>query len=319
MGTSRRVAFVASLALCSVVLVGCNPAADATKRIVDEIATAPPAGYVITGQGQNYSSPEYWISLSKPASLTVAEECAAILDYGKTIGATHWFNDFVDQVTFPIDGHEAQSQIACVNTLGGAWDNEGILEASAATGMFGLWSANTTLGDTSGIGLYFQVNVGDGDLNVEIYPSLSDSEDWGDDRVGEWSWDEAFTKLGPGNYLVLTALDPLASFLAAHPRAEPDSIKTVKAAYAESDIDPDSGTIEVVQDPSSRDVFLRVAFGPESYLLPLCVSVAPFDPEYFGVADPGFGYGFGYDDGLRPKHEFGSAVGVDCPPRNPSP
>jgi hypothetical protein len=318
-GKSLRVAFVASLALSSVVLVGCNAAADATKRIVDEIAATPPMGYVITGQGQAYSSPEHWISLAKPADLTVAEECAAILDYGKTIGATHWFNDFVNQVTFPIEGYEAQSQIACVNTLGGAWDNEGNLEASAATGMFGLWSANTTLGGTPGIELYFQVNVGDGDLNVEIYPSLSDSEDWVGDRVGEWSWDEAFTKLGSGNYLVLTALDPLGSFRAAHPQAEPDSLETVKAAYAESEFNDASGTIEVVEDPSSREVFLRVEFGPESYLLPLCVSVAPFDPDYFGVADPGFGYGFGYDDGLRPKHQFGSAVGEDCPPVNPLP
>ncbi len=312
--SALRIGFVASLAASSAVLVGCSGAADATKEIVDAIAAKPPVGYTISVLEKVWPySPEYWTSLSKPADLTVAEECAAVIEYGQAIGATHWRNDVFD-VTIPIEGYEAQSQIACVNTLGGAWDDDGGLEQSAATGFFGLWSEETTLGGNSGVYVYLQVNVGDGMMNMEVYPSVSNT----DNRFGPWTWDEALSKLDSGGGLTFTALDPLGEYLGAHPEADPDSLKSVMEAYADVVDNPAMGTIEIVSYSDTSEVFLRVTPFSQSRL-PLCVSVAPFDPDYFGVADPGFGYGVGIDEGFRPKHAFASAVTVDCPPVNPSP
>jgi hypothetical protein len=282
--------------------------------VLDAIQQNPPAGFTM-GVSQNTGPdmvPDPTLHLARPTGPSVAQECIDLLKFGTSIGTTHWYTDTYGNVTIPISGYEAQAQIACVNRFGGMWDDSGA-PTDGGSAYFNLWGVVPNIGGHQDVQIFLNALASEGRIIIEIYPSFTFNK-WGDFRENDWG--EALAALDSGSLLLLTALDPLGNYLASHPRATPDSWTTVTMAYDDVAIDPKLGTVEVVRDSSTGEVLLQVV-PRNSSLLPLCVSVAPYDPEYFGVEDPGFGYGTGndysFDEVLRPRQIFGYSVSEDCP------
>lgn len=301
----------------ALVLTGCSSTAGSSMAVLAAIQQNPPAGYTMS-VSQNSGPdmvPDPTLHLARPLGPSVAEECIDLLKFGESIGTTHWFTDSNLNVTIPVSGYEAQAQIACVNILGSMWDDSGEPRTDGGSASINLWGVVPNIGGQHNVQIYLNALASEGRIFIEIFPAF-DAVGKNRASIRENDWEQALAALDSGSLLLLTALDPLGKYLASHPRAAPDSWKTVTMAYDDADIDEQLGTVEVVRDSSTGEVFLHVV-PRDGYHLALCVSVAPYDPEYFGVEDPGFGYGtgdeFSFDEVLRPRQIFGNSVTEDCP------
>ena len=308
---------------------GCSALPSSTydsKAAIDVASQAPlPAGYSIASisGGQNsfdYQNPEYTLTLvKKNPGPAPSEECAAVIEFAQSLGATHWFGDysFPPDVMFPIESHPAQAQINCVNVVGDAWDSSREVNPDVATPLFYLWGENNTLLSGKIVPLIFEFNVGEGRNNFSVstfISSMTDSEG-AFDSFRAWTWDEALSAVDPGFLFRLTALDPIGQFREENPNAPLESLKSIRAAYGRASMDPTLGSIDVVKDKQTGRVYVHV--NPYGIYYDVCVSIPAFDPEYFGVDDPGFGYGIGFSSEWQIKDEFGVGTRGECPPAIP--
>jgi hypothetical protein len=313
------------------VVSGCSPLPsftnDANSAIQAASHTPLPSGYKISSisGGENsfdFQNPEYTMHLvKKNVGSAPADECAVIIDYARSLGATHWFDDgsFPPLAMFPIDSHPAQAQIGCVNVVGYLWDDSGVVNPDGATPVFKMWGENTDLLLGKTVPLIFEFNIGDGQIQASVSSMISAKHDseglW--DAFRSWTWDEALAALDPDQRFFLTALDAIGQFRATRTKASKESVSLLQAAFDKANLDATLGSIEVMKDKKTGRVFAHLTPAGGS-LLDKCVSLAAFDPEYFGVADPGFGYGTGYSDGWQFKDEFGTGPAGTCPPVDPN-
>ena len=316
------------VAIAGAVLVtsGCSALPFSTndsKAAIDVASQTPlPAGYTIASisGGQNsfdYQNPEYTLTLvKKNLSPAPSKECAAVIEFAQSLGATHWFGDYMfpPDVMFPIESHPAQAQINCVNVVGDAWDSAGVVNPDVATAMFSMWGENTTLLSGKVVPLIFEFNVGEGRIHFSVstlISAMTDSEG-AYDSFRAWTWDEALSAVDSGFLFRLTALDPIGQFRSENPNAPLDSLKSIRQAYNQATTDTSLGKVDAVKDKRTGKVYLHVNFYSNYY--DVCVSIPAFDPEYFGVDDPGFGYGIGSSNEWQIKDEFGVGTRGECPP-----
>jgi len=283
-----------------------------------------PTGYTFAGidGGQfsiDFQNSEYTAHfVKKTVDLSPAKECAAAINFGQSLGATHWSNDvdFPPKSLFPIDGHEAHAQIGCVNKIGWAWDDTGALNPGRATSVYTMWGKSTSLLPGTAVPIIIEFNVGEGRIHFTVWTWMTYNVKKSPE-IDEWTWDEAVARLDAGRLFFFTALDALGQYRVAHPKASSESLSEIKSIFDTAKLDPTGGKIDVVRDGKTGEIYAHLIPHYGNWL-DLCVSLAPFNPDYFGVADPGFGYGVGYGHGWRPKNEFASGVHGSCPPVDPN-
>lgn len=326
---TRRILAAALAGASSLALAGCFTSpyfaatSESSSTAIAAIKEIPlPDGYAITDEfgGEasiDYQNPDHGFNASaKQAGQSSANVCATVIAYGRSLGATYWMMD-PNYIPFPFEGHEAQAQIACVLNKDVAWAADGGVDPNASTAPFQLWGTNPDLIPGTDVGVFVEFLIGatsqSDEVSLNLMVSTAMDLENADPRMVEQSWDDAFAKLEPDQHDYYAALSAIGGYRAAHPKDDPMSEEGLTAALDEFEKSGPKAHATLVP-AKDGGFYLQLEPAKEGYLLPVCVSLAPFDPHHFGVDDPGYGYTIGYTwNDTVPRPVFGSSITEKCP------
>ncbi|MEN9751691.1 MAG: hypothetical protein RLZZ600_738 [Actinomycetota bacterium] len=332
----KSVGAAAIAALALGVLTACfsSPVTGQSEQTLNDILKTPLAEYETTGPeggscGIDYCNYNKRINLSTVSSATVSQECAKLIDWAASIGATSWYHDS-DYIPFPLQGYETQARIACVMqqmsespTQG---DNQEVITGDylgeATTSMYGFRGiypgndlkspfdiqfnsnrvARTSKTDPISRRWFMTVQTAYGDEDPRFTSTTTPT------------WDESFAALSGESRQLDEILDAVGQYRVSHPDSDPYSASAIKAAIAKL---PQTTTYSLPKfaNGSVHYIFVTSASAYMNKDGGLCMSLKPFNSKLMGVTDPGTGYTHFYINGFAQFNEFGSWVPGKCPTR----
>lgn len=273
-------------ALIASALTSCgsgNPGADAALEVAKRLHEVPMAGFTYSevmgpDVGIDYSNPSSSFTATPASGQLTEADCAAVVDW-----VSRNLKDVLTGLQYST-ASRGQELLAC------------------KTAMYGLMKNATP-------GLFYLGYVG----RTPVYVSFEGS------TIGQFTVSvegdmEYFDPEGPGNEDLAKGIQQLLNALAAF-RAEQQLTDFSPAQFDGfwSGYQASTGTkTTITYEPDSDGKVRRVTIEEEGgFLLPLCMSIAPFNTDLLG-ADPGPDYLFVLGDSFEGDSSFGFGVGGPC-------
>jgi len=333
----------AVVAACSLLLAGCadpnnvypgfSGISTEMGTAITEMQTVQLQGYT-TGQvdepvvGPVGMDPNRGISFTKTVSATdTALECKAFIAWAKQLGAFERRSE-PGGIQYPLADHEAQAQISCVATLAGLTVSPGDLLGYAGNSfdLSGVHKGNRTPEGVT-FTARFSLNLLNRKTSTDplqyqylVYLRTTYTQKFvGGNGIGAADtappkWDAANQQADPAVQSFQNVLDRIGSYRLTHPRENPYSLSSLKAALVGYDKAFPANPVSFSFSPDGSIHRIHISVGQtKSSVLPVCVSIAKYDPAFFGNPDPGIGYSLGYQDLLTKDSQFGQDQTGSCP------
>lgn len=262
---------VVAVTIVGLALTGCtNPVvAQANKTALEELIQNPLPGFELTETREptcsidNCDSNYGYLFRSNDTESDLPTFCTRLVTWAVKHGADSFIID-PDYIALPIKGHEATTQFACVGGMNFS------LVGSGKNGPRWLVSGNPQF--------------------MEIQTIMNREGQLDDERMIHHSWDEAIPMLFSGTRANMAALDAVNSYRVAHPNEDPSDPKTIeKALKTFPSIKLKTiPKIDIVEDKNGKATHLFIH--KDSEIMDRCLNIAPYDPNYFKVPNPGTGF-----------------------------